>query len=278
MEKLIVNDQIKKSRIPARLDLTQSGTGLFLGLFMWAHMILVGSILLGKGSFNFVARFMELSFMSSTGNVHPSAVFFAVLIVFTIFVIHAALGIRKFPISWKEHTIFRSQMKMLNHTDTNLWYIQVVTAFIMFFLGSVHLYTMLTHPHIDPFISADRFVTSSMWPLYLVLLFAVELHATIGIYRLCMKWGWFAGKDARKSREKMKTLKNRLTIFFLTIGILAFFVFVIIGIGHRHKAGQHYMTYDNNAAVEQTTVNNHDTKAVEHEAKPVHNEKNTHEE
>ena len=53
-------------------------------------------------------------------------------------------------------------MKMINHTDTNLWYVQVVAAFIMFFLGSVHLYIMLTHPHIDPFISADRFIASSM--------------------------------------------------------------------------------------------------------------------
>lgn len=101
MEKLIINDKIKKSRIPARLDLTHSGTGLFLGLFMWAHMILVGSILLGKGSFNFVARFMELSFISKSGNVHPSAVFFAVLILFSIFIIHAALGIRKFPFHGK---------------------------------------------------------------------------------------------------------------------------------------------------------------------------------
>ncbi len=276
MEKLIINDKIKKSRIPARLDLAQSGTGLFLGLFMWAHMILISSILLGKGSFNFVARFMELSFISDSGNVHPSAVFFAVLVVFSIFVIHAALGIRKFPISWKEHTVFRTQMKILNHTDTNLWYVQVVTAFIMFFLGSVHLYTMLTHPHIDPFISADRFIASSMWPLYLVLLFAVELHATIGIYRLCMKWGWFAGKDARKSRAKMKMIKNRLTIGFLSLGMLSFLVFVIIGIGHRHNVGQHYMT-DNHPAIEKT-IETHDTKAVEHEAKPVQNEKNTHEE
>ncbi len=276
MEKLIINDKIKKSRIPARLDLTQSGTGLFLGLFMWTHTILISSILLGKGSFNFVARFMELSFISKSGNIHPSAVFFAVIVVSCIFVIHAALGIRKFPISWKEHTVFRTQMKMLNHTDTDLWYVQVVTAFIIFFLGPVHLYVMLTHPHIDPFIVADTLVSSTMWPLYLVLLFAVEIHATIGLYRLCMKWGWFAGKDPRKSREKLKTLRNRLIIFFISLGFLSSLVFIIIGIGHRHNVGQHYMA-DNHPAIEKT-IQNHESEAVEHEAKPVHNEKNTHEE
>ncbi|MFO7886167.1 MAG: fumarate reductase cytochrome b subunit [Desulfobacteraceae bacterium] len=241
MESFMVSDKLKKSRIPARLDFAQSGTGLLLGLFMWAHMILVASILLGKGSFNFVANFMELSFLSSTGEGHPSAVFFAVVIVFTLFIVHAALGMRKFPISWKQHSILRQHMGMIQHDDTNLWYIQAVTGFAMFFLGSVHLYVMLTHPgQIDPYLSADRFVAQSMWPLYLALLIAVELHGTIGLYRLCMKWGWFQGKDARQSRDKMKLLKKRLTIFFLALGLLSFAVFVIIGISHLDQAGEPY--------------------------------------
>jgi fumarate reductase subunit C len=241
MERLIVNDRIRKSRIPARLDLAQSGTGLVLGLFMWVHMLLVGSILLGKGSFNFVAKTMELSFLSDTGHGYPSAVFFAVFSVFTLFIIHAALGVRKFPISWKQHTIIRSQMGMMKHSDTNLWYWQVVTGFIMFFLGSVHLFIMLTHPgQIDPYLSSDRVFSSTMWPLYLVLLFCVEVHGTIGLYRLCMKWGWFGGKDPVKSREKLKMIKNRATIFFLSIGVLALLVFFIIGWGHSDRVGEPY--------------------------------------
>ena len=38
------------------------------------------------------------------------------------------------------------------------------------------------------------------WPLYLVLLFAVELHGGIGLYRLAVKWGWFAGARCRTRR------------------------------------------------------------------------------
>ncbi len=244
MESYIIESQKKKSRIPARLDLAQSGTGLILGLFMWVHMILVGSILLGKGSFNFVAKTMELSFLSDTGQGYPVVVFFAVLGVFTMFILHALLGVRKFPISWKQHRIIRDQMEMMNHTDTNLWYIQVVTAFIMFFAGSVHLYIMLTNPgSIDPYLSADRMISYNMWPLYLILLICVELHATIGIYRLCMKWGWFQGKDARASRKKLKLIKNRLTIFFLSVGVLALLVFVVIGINHRDKVGERYKSH-----------------------------------
>jgi len=250
LDSYIIESNKKKSRLPARLDFAQSGTGLILGLFMWVHMLLVGSIILGKGSFNFVAKNMELAFLSDTGHGFPIAVFFAVLTIFTLFIIHALLGVRKFPISWKQHRIMRDQMQMMNHTDTNLWYIQVVTGFLMFFLGSVHLYIMLTHPgSIDPYLSADRVVSGQMWPLYLILLICVELHGTIGLYRLCMKWGWFAGKDARKSRKRLKVLKNRATIFFLTIGILALLIFVVIGINHRDRVGEKYSKHE--PAVEQ---------------------------
>ncbi len=249
MDSYIIESNKKKSRMPARLDFLQSGTGLILGLFMWVHMLLVGSIIFGKGSFNFVAKTMELAFLSDTGQGFPIVVFFAVFVVFTLFILHALLGVRKFPISWKQHRILRDQMQMMNHSDTNLWYIQVVTGFIMFFLGSVHLYIMLTHPGgIDPYMSADRMISGNMWPLYLILLICVELHGTIGLYRLCMKWGWFGGKDAKKSRKKLKSLKDKATIFFMTIGILALLVFVVIGINHRDNVGERYSKHA--AAVE----------------------------
>lgn len=241
MERLIIHDRIKKSRMPARLDLLQSGTGLALGLFMWAHMMLVASILLGKDAFYFVAKFMELSFLHPTGDGYPVVVFFAVLGVFTLFILHAALGVRKFPISWKQHAVLRQQMGMLKHEDTNLWYVQVVTGFIMFFLGSVHLYVMLTNPgQIDPHLSAHRVIVQNMWPLYLVLLIAVELHGTIGLYRLCMKWGWFAGKNPVESRRKLKRLKKGLTAFFLVLGLAALIVFSIIGIRNKDIVHQPY--------------------------------------
>ncbi len=292
MDSYIIESNKKKSRIPARLDFAQSGTGLILGLFMWVHMLLVGSIILGKGSFNFVAKTMELAFLSDTGHGYPIAVFCAVLTIFTLFIIHALLGVRKFPISWKQHRIMRDQMQMMNHTDTNLWYIQVVTGFIMFFAGSVHLYIMLTNPgSIDPYLSADRMVSQGLWPLYLVLLICVELHASIGLYRLCMKWGWFTGKDAKASRQALKKFKNRATIFFLSIGVLALLVFIVIGIGHRDSAGERYKTHS--AAVEQVyqeeapemepaaepveEVNAAEAPAVEEVEEEVHNVDATHE-
>lgn len=242
MESYTIESNKKKSRLPARLDFLQSGTGLVLGLFMWAHMVLVASIILGPGAFNWVAKTMELSFLSGTGEGYPIAVFFAVLIVFSLFILHALLGIRKLPISWKQHRIMRDQMILMKHQDTNLWYIQALTGFIMFFAGSAHLYVMLTHPgDIDPYLSAGRVVSDNMWFVYIILLVCVELHGTIGLYRLCMKWGWFQGdnfKTARENRAKLKQFKNKLTIGFLGVGVLALLVFVILGL--RHPEGVPY--------------------------------------
>jgi len=234
----------KKSRIPARLDFAQSATGLILGLFISVHILLEGSIILGKGSYAFVAKNMELAFLSDNGHGFPITVFFAAFIIFTLFIIHALLGIRKFPISWKQHRIIRDQMQMLKHQDTSLWYVQALTGFIMFFVGPVHLYIILSNPGtIDPYLSADRIVSGNMWFLYLTLLICVVFHAAIGLYRLCMKWGWFAGKDARKSRLTIQTFRNRLTIFYLSVGILALLVFVVIGIRHKDKVGERYIKH-----------------------------------
>ncbi len=235
MENLVLNKGIKKSRIPAWLDLTQSGTGLVLGLFMWVHMLLISSILLGTGSFTFVANTMELSFLSPSGEGYPIAVVFAVSGVFTLFILHAGLGMRKLPGSYKQYITIRAQMKLLNHEDTNLWFYQALTGFIMFFAGSVHLYIMLTHPEIGPVISAERVFGSTMWPLYLILLVCVEYHGGIGLYRLCMKWGWFTSRDPKKSRAKLKKLKKTLTAFFLVLGVLSLIVFFLLGAKYKNK-------------------------------------------
>ncbi len=251
MENLVLNKGTKKSRIPAWLDLTQSGTGLILGLFMWVHMLLISSILLGTKSFTFVAHMMELSFLSPTGEGFPLAVVFAVLGIFTLFILHAGLGMRKFPISYNQYREVRAQMKLLKHEDTNLWFYQALTGFIMFFAGSVHLYVMLTHPQIGPVVSAERVFASSMWPLYLILLICVEYHGGIGLYRLCMKWGWLTGKDAKKSRARLKKLKKALTMFFLLLGILSLIVFFMLGVKYK-KAASETDTTKVSTTIEQT--------------------------
>ncbi len=43
-----LDQKTRKSRWPARLDVVQSASGLFLGLFMWGHMAFVSTILISK--------------------------------------------------------------------------------------------------------------------------------------------------------------------------------------------------------------------------------------
>jgi len=225
---------------PGRLDLLQSASGLLLGLFMWVHMFFVASILLGKDAMWTVARFFEGYFFF--GRSLPWLVSMLVATIFALFIGHAALALRKFPASYRQYRTYREHMGSMKHDDTTLWYWQVVSGFSLFFMASVHLYIMMTHPdRIGPYESGDRVWTDLMWPLYLLMLFAVEFHGGIGLYRLALKWGWFAGADPAATRRKLRMLKWALTAFFLVLGLATLAAYIKIGIGHAPYYGQHYV-------------------------------------
>ena len=229
----------KKSRIPAKLDYIQSATGLFLGLFMWGHMLLVSSILVSKDFMYSVTKLLEASFIVEGGN--PIIVSIFAFVVFVIFIVHAAMGLRKLPSNYKQYQVMKAHSKSMDHEDTKLWFIQAFTGFAMFFLGSIHLYIIMTHSdQIGPYASADRIWSNYMWPLYILLLLAVEFHGTIGLYRLSVKWGWFDGKDPKATRVKLKKLKKILTWFFLILGFATLLAYMKIGKEHASKAGERY--------------------------------------
>ena len=87
-----MSTRLEAPRWPARLDLLQSGTGLALGLFMWVHMFFVSSILLGKDAMWTVARFFEGYYVF--GRPLYWLVSMLVAVIFTLFVVHAALALR----------------------------------------------------------------------------------------------------------------------------------------------------------------------------------------
>jgi fumarate reductase subunit C len=168
---------------------------------MWGHMFFVSSILLGKDAMWHVTKFFEGYHLF--GRAMPWLVSCVVAVVIALFIGHALLAVRKFPINYRQYRAFADHKNDMHHGDTTLWWWQVITGFALFFLASVHLYIMLTQPEtIGPYGSADRMWTDRMWPLYLVLLFAVELHGGIGLYRLMQKWGWFAGPNPDATRAQ----------------------------------------------------------------------------
>ena len=232
-------DRARKSRWPARMDLAQSATGLALGLFMWGHMLFVSTILVSKDAMWVVTKFFEGYFILGTS--YPLIVSCAVAGVTALVMSHAFLAMRKFPASYLQYRTFIGHRRLLAHEDTTLWWVQVVTGFMLFFLATVHLYQMLMHPAaIGPYQSADRMWSGGWWPLYLVMLFVVELHGGVGLYRLAVKWGWFAGNDPNAARKRLKALKWALTGFFLVLGLATFAAYMKIGYAHRAHVGERY--------------------------------------
>ena len=233
-------DKPAKSLWPARLDWLQSASGLVLALFMWGHMFFVSSILISKDAMWTITKMFEGYFFLDRA--HPEFVSVVVAGVVVLFVGHAFLAVRKFPINYRQFKLFRGHQKLIRHEDTTLWFWQVFTGFALFFLASVHLYLMLTRPHlIGPYESADRMWSERLWPLYVLLLLAVEMHGGIGLYRLCVKWGWFTGSNPNTARKRLKTLKWAITVFFLALGFATLAAYIKIGIDHAPKYGERYV-------------------------------------
>jgi len=234
-----VGGRARKSRWPARMDWAQSMSGLLLGLFMWGHMAFVSTILVSNDAMWIVTKTFEGYFVF--GHSIPVLVSFVVAGVAALVVLHAFLAMRKFPASASQYGVFTEHRRTLRHGDTSLWWVQVVTGFALFFLAFPHLFQMMMHPaDIGPYGSGDRMWSGRWWPLYLVLLFAVELHAGIGLYRLAVKWGWFQGDDPDAGRAKLKRLKWVLTVFLLALGLATLAAYMKIGREHASRIGEVY--------------------------------------
>ncbi|HHO65535.1 MAG TPA: fumarate reductase cytochrome b subunit [Epsilonproteobacteria bacterium] len=231
----------KKSRIPAKLDFLQSATGLFLALFITFHILFESSILFGKEAMYRLTKMFEGEPFIEGGE--PLIITALAILIFSMFIFHAFLAMRKFPASYKEYQRYRAHRELLKHQDTNLWFIQITTGFAMFFLGSIHLYMMMTQPEkIGPYASADRIFSDWMWPMYLLLLISVVLHAWVGVYRLIIKWGWFDGEDPRKNRQRSKLIIKVLIAVYLFIGLVSLASYMKIGYDHQDDYGSRYVT------------------------------------
>jgi fumarate reductase subunit C len=126
---------------------------------MWGHMFFVSSILLGKDAMWHVTKFFE-------GYLHlrPRHALAGVVRggrgAGVLFIGHALLAVRKFPISYRQYRAFA------DHKNAHApWrHHAVVVAgdhrLRAVLPGSVHLYIMLTQPEtIGPYGSADRMWT-----------------------------------------------------------------------------------------------------------------------
>jgi len=200
----------------AYLDWLQMLTGAALILFMWAHMILVSSVIVGPGVMNAIARFFEFTYMAQLGG--P--------LIFAMFLVHFILASRKIPFRTAEQKAMWANAKRLEHQDTWLWMIQAGTAMIILIMGAIHMWVVLTDLPISAAKSAARIQTGWWLLFYLCLLPMVELHVGIGLYRIAVKWG-FVG---RKGRGGFKGKENLVTYMFIGIGVLTLIRFMFLAV------------------------------------------------
>jgi fumarate reductase subunit C len=182
-------------------------------------MVLVGSILTGTRGFDWVAVFLEDYYLAQP----------IVPVILALFLVHAVLAARKIPAQLEERRRMialghglKSSNGFVPHTESILWIWQVRTGMIVLVLGSFHLILLgmdLLTPlfgervGIESLTSMER-VRAGLWLPYGILLVCVEFHASIGLYRLAVKWG--AGQ--RLAREALRVIDHILLWFFLGLG------------------------------------------------------------
>jgi len=229
----------KIDKTPARLDFIQSATGLILALFIMGHILFEASILISHEMMYKVTVMFEGYYFF--GETYPGIISFLAASIGTIFIVHAAVAVRKFPASYRDYKIIKEHTLRMKHEDSYLWMVQIITGFMMFFIGSVHLYIMMTQPsNIGPFASSSRVVDEFMGPLYFMLLISVVSHAFIGLYRLALKWGFGEGKSTKVSRSRFKLLMRFMIVLYIVIGLSSLAKYTYIGMQHDFSDGVKY--------------------------------------
>lgn len=202
-------------------ELLSGGTGFILALFMWGHMMFVGSILMGTHGFDWLAEQLEIYFIAQP----------TVIAIFTLFLVHAVLAARKIPAQLEERRKMIELGKGLKsqaHEESILWIWQVRTGMVVLVLGSFHLILLgidvLTplfgeRVGIESLTSLAR-VQAGLWLPYAILLICVEFHASIGLYRLAVKWGAFA----KLGRATLHRIERIILWAFLGLGFVILLV------------------------------------------------------
>jgi fumarate reductase subunit C len=186
-------------------ELISGVSGLLLAVFMWGHLILVGSILTGTRGFDWMSATLERYYIAQ-----PTVIF-----IFGLFLVHAVFASRKIPAKLRERReLFRLSRNLWNsgretgvqrdkcspfrpHLESMLWIWQVRSGMVVLVLGSFHI-VLLALDVLTPLfgervgiesVTSLARVSAGLWLPYAILLLCVEFHASVGLYRLAIKWG-----------------------------------------------------------------------------------------
>ncbi len=225
--------QRRAARRQAIYEAVSGASGAALAFFMWGHMLLVGSILTGSRGFDWVASGLEHIYVAQP----------TVVIISVLFFVHAALASRKIPSQLRERRRMRDLARSLArpldappgaasratpHLESSLWIWQVRTGMVVLVFGAAHLLLIgidLFTPMfgervgIEAASSSERVAEGLVIP-YAILLLAVEFHASVGLYRLAVKWG----VGSRLSRRTLLAIERVILFGFLGFGAITLVV------------------------------------------------------
>lgn len=204
----------QRSKLAGRLDFLQMISGVLLILFLWAHLLLVSSVILSPRLMNAIAWFFEATFMAQIGG--P--------VIFALMLFHFILAGRKMPFRTTEQRAFLRHAGMLRHKDTWMWVAQVVTALIILVMASIHMYEVLTDLPITAQKSAARIQHGGWLSFYLILLPMAEIHVGVGFYRIGVKYGFIT----RENRKWYQRTENAMMIGFIAVGLLTLVRFMFL--------------------------------------------------
>lgn len=218
---------------PARRELAweivSGGTGFALTIFIWFHVFDVGSLLFGPQGFDRLAEFLEGLYIAQP----------IVVIITILFLAHAVAAARKIPARVRERRRLNRLARELArasrgwaggdglerpHEDSRLWVWQIRTGMLILVLGCFHIGMMTVDTFTDFWgarhgmeaaTTMERVAGGLAW-FYLVLLVLLAIHASIGIYRLAVKWGL----AATRSRRSLKRFARIFGSAFLVAGMI----------------------------------------------------------
>jgi fumarate reductase subunit C len=163
---------------------------------------------------NAIAGFFEATYMAQVGG--P--------LIFLTFLVHFALAARKIPFRAEGQGTILAHAKMMKHRDTWLWVVQAATAMIILILGAIHMWVVLNDLPITAAKSAARMQHFWWFLFYMILLPSVELHVSVGFYRIAVKWG-FVKSEQRKGFKRFETT---LFSIFMVIGVITLIRFITL--------------------------------------------------
>lgn len=191
-------------------EAVQMVSGLLLVLFLWTHMLFVAAIWLGVHSFNALAHFMD------EYRLLPATVVFLILIIGA----HVGAVIRRIPRQWAEQKVVWRHARLIHHHDTWSWVFQVITGSAMLALAIIHI-AVVSYGGINAHLSSMR-VQTGFLVFYAVLLLLSEYHASVGLYRIFVKWGWI-------SRQSLKRVLGVISVITVVIGAISLWIFYTLG-------------------------------------------------